>query len=100
MPQENWKSKWKVVRELTPGGQGYTYLVHPASDTSANARFVLKQLKDQKTKERRERMLQEVTNLRLLDHLGVAKFVDSNADQYKTDESLYLVTEYIEGPDL
>src|SRR6185436_2771514 len=63
-------------------------------------RFALKVLKDQSSPERRARMLQEVTNLRLLEHPNVARHVDSNAEAFKEEIELYLVTEFVEGHEL
>ena len=38
--------------------------------------------------------------MKLLEHPGVARVVDSNGEMYKSDEPLYLVTELVRGSDL
>src|SRR6267143_5072193 len=95
-----WREKWRVLLELSPGGQGNTFLVEPVPSSGQSRRCVVKVLRDQKTPERRARMLQEVTNLRLLNHPRVAQFVESNAEAFNEDVELYLVTEYVEGDEL
>lgn len=82
------------------GGQGHTYYARHATASNGDATHVLKDLKRQNDPERRSRMYQEVANLRILEHPGVAKYADANAQDYAEDIELYLVTELIPGKSL
>ena len=99
MGNTSWQSRWTVVRELAPGGDCCTFLVRRAGAASAES-FVLKTLKDKKSPERRAIMSHEAAALHTLDHPGVARLVESNAVKFDTDDELYLVREYVPGPDV
>jgi len=101
-----WAERWTVIRELAPRSPGGSYLVRPAAKKSAAAaastsQFVLKTPGEALTQERRARMHHRVAALKTLDHSGVARHVDSNVEQFdRSDEPLYLVTEYVPGQDV
>ena len=101
MQKNQWADKWKKGDHLSVGGHGITYLARRKDAPTDDYDHVLKILRDQRDTERRSRMFQEVANLRILDHEGVAKCVDSNTDHFEDEEvELFMVTEYIEGSDL
>lgn len=100
MQKDIWRSNWVKLAPLGKGGQGFTYLARRKDSTAESATHVLKELKLQKDEERRARMYQEVASLRILDHPLVAKFAESNAERFQEDEELFLVTEFIPGPNV
>lgn len=98
-----WASRWAVVRELAAGGQGNSLLVRRAGAAAKEKdprQFVLKTLRESSSPERRAAMHHQVAALRTLDHPGVARFVESNSDQFVGTQPLYVVTEYVPGRDL
>lgn len=96
MAKEKRNPHWELGKRLGRGGQGYTYHARRKGEKDYN--YVLKELRNQKTHESRMRMHLEVTALEALSgHEGIAVFVDSNADAYKTKDELYLVTEFVKG---
>lgn len=100
MEKDCWKNEWVRGKELPGGNQGHTFLARKRTDPDDQFGYVLKRLKRQDDKDRRARVYIEVTSLRVLDHPGVAKLVDTNADDFEEDVELYLVTEHIQGTDL
>src|SRR4051812_6027394 len=97
MERKPWLARWEIVRSLSEGGHGRTYLVRPKEGGSEQ---VLKVLKMQQDVERRTRMALEAHALNILSHPRIAGLVESNAEQLKQDVELYLVTRFVEGPDL
>jgi serine/threonine protein kinase len=101
MAKRPWDDRWVRVEHLSGGGQGLTYLARASTDPpDKEPQYVLKELKNQKDPERRARMYQEVAQLRVLQHSNIAKYVDSNADRFETDEPLFLVMERVFGQPL
>src|SRR4051812_40189748 len=95
MHRRIWERNWKRVRSLSQGGHGRTSIVVRNGDTD-NTEYVLKELVRQDDPERRRRMAIEVNALKVLDHPGLARFVESNAEQHKEDVELYVITEKVE----
>ena len=104
MPQAKnkpWKGRWRELKPLGRGGQGTASLVEPLDAGVPTGRYVLKVLNSQNDADRRGRMYREVAALRTLDHPGVPRVIESNADLYADlQQHLYLVAEYIEGQTL
>jgi eukaryotic-like serine/threonine-protein kinase len=104
MPKKTkpWQEKWVETGVLSEGGgQGKIFFVARTGDLSGKDRFALKELKSQKDPERRARMHREVAALQTLDHSGIPRFIDSNAEQFKDlSVPLFLVTDYVDGPTL
>jgi serine/threonine-protein kinase len=100
--EKPWNDKWEIIKELSGGGQGATFLVKPKSpsETIPNETFVLKVLKNHTDPERRKRMYREVANLKTLDHNGIPRLIESNAEQFDSEVRLYMVTEFIKGETL
>lgn len=96
-----WDDEWFKGERLTGGQQGLTFFARRRSDPEDQFQYVLKILKSQRDHDRRGRMHVEVAILETLEHAGVAKLVESNATDFKTEDiDLYLVTERVVGPDL
>ena len=96
-----WESDWVVKRSLGGGGQGSTFLVTSQSDE--NVVGVLKELRNNDSKEARIRMFQEVNNLRAVHSAGakVPRYIAGNADCYEDMMTqLFFVMEFVEGPTL
>jgi serine/threonine protein kinase len=92
---------FETGQPLTHGQQGFSYWVRRASDPPCQHSYVAKKLRRQGDDDRRALFFNEVQAMRALDHRGVAKLVETNADQHR-DRSveLFLVTEAIVGTDL
>ena len=88
-----WTDTWGFVDDLGSGGQGATSLVKSKDGELG----VLKILHKQNDPERRVRIYYETAALRILEHPRVPKLLDTNADKFKEDTKLYLVTEFIDG---
>lgn len=97
MIKKPWETKWKIVGAIGGGGQGSTHKVESLSDQSLAC---MKLLSDYKSPERRERFRRECVALETLDIARIPRFIESNSDRFRSDERLYLVTEYINGPTL
>lgn len=95
-----WKNNWVRGTMLPSGVQGHTFLARRKDDSCEEWNFILKTLKRQNDPDRRARFHVEVACLSVLDHPGVARLADSNADRFKESDELYLVTERIPGIDL
>ncbi|HOY05253.1 MAG TPA: serine/threonine-protein kinase [Saprospiraceae bacterium] len=94
-----WDSGWQIGEKLGSGGQGDTHIARRKED--GKQLFALKTLRNNSDDDRRERMYVEVANLRILDHLHIPQFIESNVEDYKDKNvPLYLVTEYVPGPTL
>jgi len=97
-PRGPWDDEWDFDKKLSPGGQGYTYLVKAKDGGSTG---VLKVLKEQKNLKRRARMRREASILQTLEHDRIPRLLKTNAGEFKKkDAKLYLVTEHIDGPTL
>lgn len=88
-----WADTWSFVDELGSGGQGATSLVKSKDGTLG----ALKILHKQNDPERRARMYLETSSLRVLEHPQIPRLLDTNAEEFKGDAKLYLVTEFIAG---
>lgn len=96
-PKGPWDQKWKFASPLGKGGQGETFLVNSTDGCCA----VLKVLLKHKDPERRKRMYLETANLKVLDHPGIPRLVDTNAQEYEDlDTKLYAVIQLVPGPTL
>lgn len=84
--------RWQVQRNLSEGGQAWTYVVNDLTDAESGD-FVLKKLKNV---HRIERFRREVAALSRLDHENVARIVDF---QLEADDA-YLVMPYYAGGSL
>lgn len=97
--KEPWKDRWDVLKRLSGGGHGDTFLVKDKK--GGEGLFVLKKLKNQKSMERRERMYREVEAFRRLNHQQIPKVLEANTDEYgDISIPLYFIAEYVEGPTL
>ena len=91
-----WTSAWTDVEAIdASGGQGRTYLVESTSKPIVKG--CLKELKNDSSPERRGRFRREAVAAETLDHPSIPKILDHNSKQYKTDERLYIVAEFIPG---
>lgn len=98
---EHWTEVWEKVDYVTRGYQGSIHLVKAKGDDTDDTLCVLKLLHKKNDPERRRRMYREVAALRTLDHPGIPRLVDSNAEKYDDlTFELYLVEEYAQGPPL
>jgi len=91
-----WTQRWTRLADGGGGGQSDTKVV--VDRTGVAGHFFLKILRSQNDPNRRRRMFREVAAYKTLNHDGVPKLIDSNADHYDDlAYKLYLVTEYVEG---
>lgn len=96
-----WDDKWKVVRPLGEGGQGFTFLV--LSRSNPESKGVLKTLRFGDSAKARARMNQEVAALENLATAGlkVPKVYEKNTELHaQADVQLYFVMEFIPGTSL
>jgi serine/threonine protein kinase len=85
--------EWQHVRDLTPGGQGYTYVVRRAKNAGSQL-FVLKRLKNINRKAYFDR---EIRACMALQHPNVLKIIENG----ETPKGLpYLISEYCEAGSL
>jgi serine/threonine-protein kinase len=102
--QKPWVANWiedatdKLRRRI--GGQGIVKLVRRRDGQEASL-FVLKELKQQKSKERRARMYREVVALETLPHSSTPGVIEHNTNSYRDlSVNLYAVFEFIDGQTL
>ncbi|HEY1375853.1 MAG TPA: protein kinase, partial [Gemmataceae bacterium] len=101
MARERWKEKWKAVRSLSSGGQGYTVLVESLSEPTQMG--VLKTLRRADSPQARARMNKEVAALESLaaEKLKVPRVLDKNTEMHADPSMpLYFVMEFVEGQTL
>jgi serine/threonine protein kinase len=98
--EKPWEPEWSRGDSIGEGGQGKTFRARRKSDPHDVWGFVLKQIKNEGRPDSRHRIALEAATLRHLDHLGVARLVGSNTEDYKEDVPLYLVTDFVPGLDL
>jgi len=97
--EKSWKARWVHLSDGPGGAQGFSKIV--CSKETQEPRYFLKILKSQRDPVRRKRMYREVAAYRTLDHWGVPRLEDTNAEMWDLmDYELYLVAELIEGPTL
>src|SRR5688500_18282699 len=102
---EPWNEKWKIVRELAPGGQGQTFLVE--NKVKGDQRGVLKIMHPQYSQDlpSRTRILQEATSLFSVSSGNglVPNVLDTNASVETAKDlicPLYLVMDFVDGETL
>jgi len=98
--KEPWLERWKIVSDLSGGGQGTTFVVQSAAGPGLG---VLKILRYQESDEARRRMFREVNNLRVLHNAGcrIPQVLGGNTEQFEdTRVPLFFVMEFIEGETL
>jgi serine/threonine-protein kinase len=83
---------WRIERDLSEGGQGWTYLVRRAT-AEISPLFVFKRLKN---RNRAERFVAEIKALKTLSHPGILSIVETG----EADGMPYYVAEYCENGDL
>jgi serine/threonine protein kinase len=83
---------WRIERDLSEGGQGWTYLVRRAT-AEISPLFVFKRLKN---RNRAERFVAEIKALKTLSHQGILSIVETG----EADGMPYYVAEYCENGDL
>jgi serine/threonine protein kinase len=96
---KTWTENWTLVQQLNSGAQGAAMKV---TNETVDLAF-LKVLKEQGQgdSERRARMYREVAALRTINVLEIPRLIETNADHHEDPlYHLYLVTEFIEGPNL
>src|SRR5262249_13153317 len=89
-------NRWKVIKSLNEGGQGWLYLVEDTSDI-VKGTYALKRLKH---KERVARFRTEVFALKKLQHDRIIKLIDAKVQEDGSDEDSYLVMPVAEHGDL
>ncbi|MGH9948248.1 MAG: serine/threonine protein kinase [Pyrinomonadaceae bacterium] len=92
MAPKAFANRWKVIRELVPGGQSWTYLVEDLTNPGTEP-FVLKRLKNL---DRIKRFEHEIDAIKTLDHPNIIQLVDFDLN----DEAPFLVTKYYAGGEL
>jgi len=95
MSNSNLRGKWKLIKQLTQGGQG---LVHIAENTEINdgKQYILKELINKDNPQRVLRFKREINTTNNLSHNHILKVIDFSIE---TDKP-YLVTEYCAGGSL
>lgn len=100
MKTKAWHTKWQLVEDQNwrrSGGQGKLCLVKPVATTNSSI-CVLKELIDQSTLERRQRMRREVISLETIPHPSTSILLDHNTQDYNIPNiALYAVFEFIPG---
>jgi serine/threonine-protein kinase len=100
--QEEWVKNWEPIPGTSgkSGGQGSVVKVRRRTDQVVGALKCIHE-KDLNNTERRYRMRQEVDALRLLSGQGTPIVYEANDEQWEAKgRPLYLVTQWIEGPNL
>lgn len=82
------------------GNQGHAFLARRNSDPIDEFNFILKTLKRQTEPARRAMFFNETSAMSTLEHRGVLNVEETNAQDYKGDVELYLITRLLRGPDL
>ena len=94
------KRGWIQGSSIGDGQQGPAFLARRNESPEEAWPFVLKRLRQQNQQKARRRMHFEVAILETLDHPGVVELVESNANDFKSNADLYMVTHRVHGIDL
>lgn len=96
-----WKGGgWEKGSQIPGGNQGHTFLARKSTDSPESFEYVLKILKRQQELDRRAMFCAEIRAMEALDHFGVIEVSDTNAERFREDVELYLITPRIAGLDL
>lgn len=98
----SYKDRWEIVKKLSGGGQGRTFLTRRRMD---GLEACLKVLKQQNSEDRRRRFFIEANTLANVFHSRVPRLIETNAREEvippaKGTPELYLATEFINGSTL
>ena len=93
---------WKRGEQLKDkeGNQGHAFLARKDTDPDGEYNYILNTLKRQTETARRAMFLNEISAMSTLEHPGVLQVETTNAQDYKCDIELYLITRLLQGPDL
>lgn len=101
MTKKTWKESWVNVSTVDSSGSQADSKVVVRKNEDGSRRYFLKILRRQDDEERRKRMHREVGAYETLSHPRLPRLVESNSQHFDDSEyKLYLVTEYVEGPNL
>ena len=100
LKKDAWKDDGWERGDLIPGGnQGHTYLARRSSYPPGEFKYVLKTLKRQDQIDRLCDVLRRNSAMDVLDHPGVIRVVATNAEHFRENVELYLITTRIVGYD-
>ncbi|HBJ34507.1 MAG TPA: hypothetical protein DDZ51_07030 [Planctomycetaceae bacterium] len=93
---------WERGKQLKDkeGNQGHAFLARKVTDPDDEYNYILKTLKRQTEPARRAMFLNEISAMATLEHPGVLQVEITNAQDYKGEVELYLITRLLQGPDL
>lgn len=96
-----WKDNgWQRGDQIPGGNQGHAFFARKVTDPPETFDYVLKTLKRQDDADRRAMFCAEILAMKALDHPGVIRVEDTNAECFRENVELYLVTPRVPGPDL
>ncbi len=99
-PQKTWKERWMQISDGEGGGQSDVKFVRSKQGGGSQVCF-LKILRNQNDPIRRNRFYREISAYRTLNHPGILRLIDTNAEEFEDlDFKLYLVTDFVEGMSL
>lgn len=91
-----WEDKYQIISSNLGGGQGDCFIV---KEIGTDKQYFLKKMKHNTT-ERRQRFFRETTLFKSLTVSGIPKIIDTNVEDFETDEELYYCAELIIGQNL
>ena len=98
---DTWKDDgWERGDKIPGGNQGHTFLARKSTDPPETFKYILKKLKRQNDVDRRAMFCAEIRAMEALDHPGVIKVEATNAERFREDVELYLITPRVTGRDL
>jgi len=101
LQKDVWKDKgWERGDQIPGGNQGHTFYARKSTDPPGTYKYVLKKLKRQREIERRAMFCGEIRAMQVADHPGVIEVEDTNAERFRENVELYLVTPRVAGRDL
>ena len=95
MASSNLRGKWKLIKQLTQGGQGLVHIAENIENIDGK-QYILKELINKDNPQRILRFRREINTTNNLSHNHILKVIDFNIE---TDKP-YLVTEYCAGGSL
>ncbi|TNJ41007.1 protein kinase [Tamlana fucoidanivorans] len=91
-----WEDKYRINSSNLGGGQGDCFIV---IEIETGKQYFLKKLKKNST-ERRLRFFRETTLFKSLNISGIPKIIDTNVNNFETNEELFYCAEFIKGKSL
>jgi len=101
LKKDIWRDEgWERGDQIPGGNQGHAFFARKSTDPPETFNYILKKLKRQNDMDRRAMFCAEIRAMEALDHRGVIAVEATNAERFRENVELYLITPRVTGLDL